>query len=102
MVMRTDKITILLTLERQKVRSILETNADELPHSVINRINELRNDIDIAAGFGSLTCAAVRDFLAKVRTSLVDDIFDKDREQHRQLQQQQKREMKQNPLLDRK
>ena len=71
------QITVLLTPEGQQVRSILETKPDELPQSAINKINELMNDI-----------AAAGDFLTKVRTSIVDDLFIQG-EQHRHEQQQQ-------------
>ena len=69
---------VVLSPEGQQIRSILATKPDELPLYFINQINELMNDI-----------AAVGDFLPKIRTSIVDDLFINE-EQHRREQQQQK------------
>ena len=66
------QITIFLTPEGQKVRSILDTKPDELPLCVNNNSNELMNDI-----------AAAGEFLSIVRSMSADDLFVRD-EQHRQ------------------
>jgi len=70
---------VLLTPEGQNVRSILAKKLEDLPQCVINKINERMNDI-----------AAAGEFLTKVRTSLVDDLFVRNG-QHRREQQQQTR-----------
>ena len=81
------QLTILLTPEGQKIRSILDTKPEELPLCVINNSNELLNDI-----------AAAGELLPLVNAMSADDLFVRDAEHrlderpHQQDDEQQQQE----------